>query len=373
MIQEHSTRCGGMLSTTLLLAVTGVVQAQADAVVEVSAAELAEQRIEVFLEDIGAHGFGAAVWADGDVAWSRQWGLRDKERELPVDAATMFRIGSVTKLITAMALASMAEREELDLDATIDAYLPDLPDGYTAMTPRMLAGHLAGVRHYDPRRMQQEFLSQEQCDDQASALARFVADELVGEPGKAYFYSTYGFTTLGAVMEQAAGKPLIVVFRERVFEPAGMMHTYGEHNEEIRGELAVPYASWGGQEMTMPSVDNSCKLAGAGIVSTPIDLARFLGAVGEHRLVSGKTTEDMFTSLETADGQVTGVGIGWRVAKDGEQRRYVHHGGSAAGGRAFVLLYPDAGVGVALCMNLSSDAVSFDEELALEVAAAFLD
>ncbi|MGI9516423.1 MAG: serine hydrolase domain-containing protein, partial [Pirellulaceae bacterium] len=355
------TVVAGLLNTTEALAQAARPEDQATAA------------INKFLEQAGQWGFSAAVWTDGEVEWSHQWNYRDKEQELPVTSETMFRIGSVSKTITAMTLAAMAEQGQLSLDANIESYLPDLPQRLSEITCRQLAGHLAGIRHYDPQRMQQEFLSREQYDDQKSALSIFMDDPVLHAPGEEYLYSTYGYTLLGAVMEGAAEKPLIRSMRDLVFVPAGMTHSYGEHNEPFEGEIAVPYAVMNGRELIVPPINNSGKLAGGGLISTPEDLARFLGAVANHQIVSRDTLAEILKSQKTSDDTATGVGLGWRIATDPQDRRYIHHGGSAAGGRTFVLLYPDHDAAIALCMNLSSDQVTFGEELALEALQPFLD
>ena len=360
-----------ILMTLVLLLACGLLSVTAQGQ-QTAADASAEQAIQQFLDEAGDWGFCAAVWADGKVAWSRQWGDRDKENSLPVTPDTMFRIGSVSKLITATTLMSMAEQDQISLDKTIDNYLSDLSESYANINSRMLAGHLSGIRHYSPQRMRQEYMSRTAYDSQRAAMKVFASDPLLHQPGEAYFYSTYGYTVLGAVMEQVGQKPLSELFRQQVYEPAGMSNTYGEHNETVSGEIAVPYAVYGGREMIMPPVNNSGKLGGGGVVSTAIDLARFLGAVAENRLVSKETFAEMLVTQKTASGEDTGVGIGWRIAEDSSGRSYIHHGGSAAGGRAFVLLYPEQNVGVALIMNVSGNKKSFAEELAMQVAGPFL-
>ncbi len=337
--------------------------------------QAASKHIEEFLETASDAGFSAAVWADGKVAWSQQWGLSNKKEHKSVDAKTMFRIGSVTKILAATALCDMVEDKKLTLDDALSDFLPDAPKHFRSITPRQLACHLSGIRHYpdDSRLKQQEFLSQEYYDSHLKAMKIFQSDALKSKPGAEYLYSTYGYTTLGAIMESADSKTFVEIFQERVFAPAGMKHTFCEHNETVTGELAVPYGETLGRVIVFPKVDNSNKLAGGGLVSTPNDLARFMGALVENRMISDKTFELMMQSQQTNSGKNTRVGIGWRIAKDSRGRRLVHHGGAAAGGRAFILLYPDQKVGVALCMNLASHKIKFDEDLALKVVLPFVN
>ena len=338
-----------------------------------TAEETATEHIEEFLQSADEAGFAAAVWADGKIIWSREWGFSNRETRDPVDEETMFRIGSVTKVITATALCVMVENDELTLNSRLGDYLPSAPKHLHPITTRQLACHLSGIRHYDPNRIQEEYMSNDHFDNQRAAMKIFQSDALLSHPGEDYLYSTYGYTALGAIMESASETPFVEILRERIYRPSGMEHTFGEHNEEVRGQMAVPYGEVNGQVIEYPKVDISNKLAGGGLVSTPRDLARFMGALVENRIVSEETLEMMMEKQHTDSGKATPVGIGWRVAKDSRGRRLMHHGGSAPGGRAFVLVYPDHKVAVAMCMNLASHTIRFDEDLALPVVLGFLN
>ena len=100
------------------------------------------------------------------------------------------------------------------------------------------------------------------------------------------------------------------------------------------------------------------------------DLARFGVAMTNGSLLKAGTRAQMFTSQKLTDGKDTRVGIGWRIAQDAAGRMFVHHGGDAPGGRAFLLVYPEHGVVVAFAANLSF--APFAEQQAAEVAAFFL-
>src|SRR5467141_4880919 len=93
-------------------------------------------------------GVQVAVAVNGKLVWSEGFGYADAERQRPVTRETQFRIGSVSKPLTATAVALLYEQGTLDLDAPVQRYVPSFPDKGYPITTRQLAGHLAGIRHY---------------------------------------------------------------------------------------------------------------------------------------------------------------------------------------------------------------------------------
>lgn len=143
-----------------------------------------------------------AVAIDGRVVWAYAAGWADSVASAPATSASVFRIGSVSKLLTATAAARLAERGVLDLDVAVRDLVPATPDVVPPITPRHLAGHLGGSRHHG----RSDFVSRRRYDDMSSTLSRFIDDPLVAAPGERYFYSSYRYTLLGAVLERVAAE-----------------------------------------------------------------------------------------------------------------------------------------------------------------------
>jgi serine beta-lactamase-like protein LACTB, mitochondrial len=137
----------------------------------------------------GAPGLAVAVAADGKLVWSETCGFADRERRIRVGRTTRFRIGSVSKTLTAVTAARLSQQGRLDVDVEIQRYVTDFPRKSRPITPRQLGGHLAGIRHYE----RAEALSTEHYASLRSSLAIFEDDPLVAEPGQRFFYSSYGF------------------------------------------------------------------------------------------------------------------------------------------------------------------------------------
>ncbi|MGD2069638.1 MAG: serine hydrolase domain-containing protein [Gemmatimonadota bacterium] len=303
-------------------------------------------------------GLAIAVGDGGGVVFSEAFGVADLETRSPATPLTRWRIGSISKSLTAAGAALLAQRGRLDLDASVATLLPSLAERPVATaTPRQLAGHLGGVRHYRDG----EGIRYDHYDDVVASLDLFVDDSLVAPPGREYSYSTYGYVLLSALMQRAAGEPFLTWMEREVFRPAGMTHTGPDVVTRVVPCRASFYEIRDGRLVPAPFTDNSYKWAGGGFLSTPEDLVRFGETLLEEELLDSAGVASLFTSQRDLAGERTGYGMGFRPDEDGAGRRVVHHGGSSEGARAFLLSYPDQGVVVAMAANRAT-APLFEEE-----------
>lgn len=299
----------------------------------------------------GVPGLAAAVSVEGEIVWEEYAGLRDLDSDSPVSPDTRFRIGSVSKAVTAVALARLWQADTIDLDADVRRYVPTFPDKGALITPRLLAGHLAGIRNYEKK----DFTDSEHIDRRhfattEGALAIFADDPLVAPPGQRYHYSVFGYTLLSAAMEGASGETFLALLHRTVLDPLGLRNT-GADSSGGSGR-ATPYERTpeGGATVAAP-LDFSYKWAGGGLSSTVRDLTRLGSALLDPEFLSPESLEMLATSQVTLDGRPTEVGLGWRLGSDSRGRRFLHHAGTITGGRAVILVYRDQGVSVAITSN----------------------
>ena len=167
-------------------------------------------------------GATVAVAVEGQIVWSEAFGFSDLEAKRPAVTTTRFRIGSVSKPVTAAGLMLLVERGALDLDAPVQKYVPDFPvKAEGRITTRLLGGHLAGIRHYQGT----ETGLNKPFANVRAGLSIFENDPLVAPPGTKFFYTTYGWSLISAVMESAAGRDFLSYMEAEVFKPLGMTHT----------------------------------------------------------------------------------------------------------------------------------------------------
>jgi serine beta-lactamase-like protein LACTB, mitochondrial len=296
-----------------------------------------------------APGAQIAVSRGGRLVWSRSFGCANVELDVPVDSQTRFRIGSVSKPLTAAAIGALVQDGKLDLDVPVQTYVPDFPKKAWPITTRQLAGHVAGIRHYEG----EEFAIREHYDTVRAGLAIFEKDALLFEPGTKFSYSSYGWNLIAAVIESASGEPFLAFMQKRVFTPAGMAHTSPDEVAPIIPGRSRFYTrdEKTGRVENAPYVDNSYKWAGGGFLSTAEDLVTFANSLLEGRLLRPETVTLLWTSMKTSDGKETDYGIGWSVDRDHKGRRRVRHSGGAMGGTANLVIYPEERLVVALLVN----------------------
>jgi len=328
----------------------------------------AEQNARAVAKELlgrGIPGLSLAVAVDGHIVYSEGFGYADLEERVPVWATTKFRIGSVSKPLTAVALVQLVEQGKIDLDAPVQKYVPAFPEKNGKITLRLLAGHMAGIRHYQG----DEFQISRHYDNVLDGLKIFQDDPLVAPPGTKFSYSSYGFNLLSAAIETASGEKFLPYMHEHVFGPLGLRSTTEDQPAEIIEQRARFYTRPKDQLVrNAPFVDNSYKWAGGGFLSSAEDLVRFGSALLQPGFLKPESLRLLFTSQKTADGKETGYGMGWFVRNSKSGQRIYEHAGGSVGGTSQLILYPEAHVVVAMVCNFDG---GWDREDIEKIGEAF--
>ncbi len=337
--------CGGVYVSSAFTA----RRQSASAVPFTAAKENADKQAKEWLTR-GTPGLALAVAVDGKILYSESFGFADLEERVPVWPTTKFRIGSISKPLTATALMQLVEAGKLDLDAPVQKYVPSFPDKGAPITVRMVAGHLAGIRHYKEDEME----IQRHYDNILEALKIFENDPLVAPPGTKFSYSSYGFNLLSAVIESGSGEPFLSYMQQHVFTPMGLVHTTADQNTQIIEQRSRFYElAKDGHQENAPYVDNSYKWAGGGFLSTAEDLVRFGSTVMQPGFLKAGTLKTMFTPQKTKTGEPSPYGVGWFIRKSHSGKLVYEHSGGSIGGTSQLIIYPDSHMVVALLTNLS--------------------
>jgi len=336
----------------LLLACASAVSSQQNSLATEKRAEI-EKAVSSFMSANSVPGIGVAVVLEGEPAWSAGFGIADLENFAPATSSTLFRLGSISKPITAVAVLQLWERGKLDLDAPAQKYCPAFPQKEWPITARELLAHLGGIRHYNadgkgdiPEDSARHFASMEE------SLQIFAADPLVAKPGTKFNYSTYGYTLLGCVLEGAAGEKFVDFVRKNIFRPAGMDETRDDDFFAV-----VPHRTrWyhkdkSGVVRNAGVLDSSYKIPGGGLISSADDMARFEAAILADKLLQRPTRDLMWTSLQTADGKPTTYGLGWGLSDKLGIHVVAHTGGQQGTSTAFALV-PERRAGVVVLANM---------------------
>lgn len=286
----------------------------------------------------------------GKILLEKAWGRADREAGTPVTLDTRFRIGSMNKMFTAVAILQLVEAGKLSLDDTVGKILPDYPnqDVATKVKIRHLLTHTGGTGDiFGPDFVKNRLTLREHGD----YLKLYGARGLTHEPGAEQRYSNYGFVLLGAIIEKVTGSSYYDYVRAHVFQPAGMSAT-----DSLTESEKVPHRSRGYMKGDNGWTPNDDTLpwrgtAAGGGYSTVGDLFRFAQALESGKLLSKKML------AEATREQRDGYGFGFGARGEGELRGY-GHGGGAPGMNGELKVFPDLGYVLVSLSNFDPPAAS---------------
>jgi CubicO group peptidase (beta-lactamase class C family) len=348
--------------------------------------ELARQKLIGLKKMLDLPAVSVSVGHGNKMIWSEALGYANLEKEKAVAIDTKFRIGSISKAVTSLAVGKLYQSGLLDLDAPVQRYVPYFPRKKYPISTRQLAGHMAGIRDYQwslsfwpPH----ETYSNDQYDSVKEALNIFKDDPLEYEPQTRFEYSTYGYNLIGAVIEGASGTDYPAYMKNNVLEPLQMHNTTFDYQDRPVENKTSYYVSFIGCVLEAPEVNNSIKWAGGGLLSTPADLVKMGMSLLNNTFLEDSTINMMFTPQKLVTGEVNeqNYGIGWRIhslkfindAGTVDNYRVVHHAGTSAGGSSILLLFPDHKLVLAMLTNITvSDKQTFRNDSYL-IAKIFLD
>jgi CubicO group peptidase (beta-lactamase class C family) len=284
-------------------------------------------------------GYAAAVYYKGEIQWAKAAGFSDLAQKRLVRRDTPFRLASISKPITAVALLQLLEMRKLSLTDDARKYCPAFPAKPYPIQIGQLLGHLGGIRHYNGV---EDMNNMTIYRNVGESLRKFAADPLLHEPGTKYHYTTYGYSVLGCAIEGASGMSYEKWLEDRVLATVGMCSTAPDTGRGISARRALGYRKTEAGEVEDCDVsDNTAKIPGGGLVSTVDDLLRFVDGIYRQQLLRYETIEQMWTSGRTKAGKLTGYGLGWSLARSPEGEREVYHTGGQQGTSTILYLRPD--------------------------------
>jgi CubicO group peptidase (beta-lactamase class C family) len=309
-------------------------------------------------------GIAVAVIRDGEIMHEGHYGYADLENTIPITSATAFRLASVSKQFSAMAVMLLEEDGKLSYDDPVSRYLPEL-EFYDGVTIRHLLLHTSGLPdYYDVM----DTAAGMPTNRDAILLLQQMA-RVDFPPGERYEYSNAAYDTLGPLVEAVSGMRFAEFVRQRIFLPLGMIHSV-VHDDALPQieNRAIGYEP-DGNGFALNDYDALNAIIGSGgIYSTLNDLYRWDQALYGESLVSRESLEIAFTSGTNNAGEPLEYGFGWRI-EDLEGHKVLRHGGSWVGFRTHILRIPD----LQFCIVLLSNRADTDaEDFVDRVAAIYL-
>jgi CubicO group peptidase (beta-lactamase class C family) len=328
---------------------------------------------------LGAPGVAVAVIEDGEVTFAAGFGSKDPNGDDPVLPTTLFRIGSVQKMLTSTAVLQQVGLGNVELDAPITDVLPEFDFTFDAtwapsITTRNLLTHTSGIADY----LEIDVSSAQQQD---TALETFLLGQfgsigyLMAPAGSFWNYSNPGFYLAGYVAEKASGELYRDYMRAHVFEPLGMTRTFHLADEVLAdGDYALgKTASPGLPDVIQPDTYDNAWARPAGYGSSSVlDLARFVRFLdkGDDAVLSAELRQAMQTTQVSTEEIFDYVGYGYGLqtssalilsATDVRPLQVVEHGGDIPGFAADVFWAPAMDLGFVFLSN--ADGAHFTDSI----------
>lgn len=303
-----------------------------------------------FMQKEQIPGMAISVSKNGGIIYSNGFGYGDIEGQMKVDAATtQFRIASISKSLTALAMAKLVDAGKLDFNKSIYTYLPEYPKKKYDFSVKQVGGHIAGIRHYNGS----EFILNKKMTI-TKGLDIFKNDPLLFEPGTKYKYSTYGWNLLSAVVQKVAKRSFNEYMDDVVFKPLKMNNTVLETTDkELPFKTAFYRKTNQGEIVLGPEVNNEFKAAGGGFLSTTEDLIRFGNEVINPKLIAKETAAELVNAQTLRNGTKTTYGIGFVTDTSKNNTPRFSHSGGGVGATALLLMYPEEEIVIVILTNIS--------------------
>ena len=338
------------IGSFLLLAVVAR-QSAADAIDDYIRTEMANQRLP---------GLALAVIRDGEEPMLRTYGVANVDDRTPVNADTVFRIGSMSKQFIATGILLLASDRKVSLEDPITKFLEDAPPSWKAITVENLLTHTSGLAReapgFDPHGRQPVI----------EVIRSAYDTPPVSPPNVQFLYGNLDYFVLAEIITRASGKPWAEFLRERVFMPLHMSAT----SEATLGESAPNRASgyvFRDNELH-PSPPASTSRPSGALASSLADLVKWDAALRAHRLLPKESLERMAAPATLPSGNTTRYGFGWWTDELAHHPR-VRHGGESSGYRTEYSRFPDDGISVIVLANGES---ARPDSIAVQVASQFV-
>jgi CubicO group peptidase (beta-lactamase class C family) len=324
-----------------------------------------------------APGLSIAVVHDQELVWANGYGFADIESRRPATPATLYRLGSVTKLFTATAILQLRDAGRLALDDPVAKHLPEFRvrnpfSDSVPVTLRHLLTQTSGLTRDAPF----PYWTTHVFPGRDELLASLEKVELTHRPGETYKYSNLGMALLGLVIERRSGRSYADYLRDHVFVPLGMTSSTAAPTDEDHRRRATSYyrRAADGSRRIFDYYDMNGLTAAGNAVSSVEDLAAFArlqfrdGAAGGTQILAGSTLREMQRPQFVYPGFEGGRGLGFAVSRS-DGTTFVVHGGWIGGNRTHLLLVPAEKIAVIVAANADDADASFVARKAYDAVA----
>jgi CubicO group peptidase (beta-lactamase class C family) len=291
-----------------------------------------------------------------DYVWVKGFGYADLENKVPAKPESAYRLASITKTFTSVAILQLVEKGKIKLDAEIQTYVPYYQKQQWPVTVRQLLAHTGGGQYGSG--LGPEYVSTR------DVVGRISKNPLRYEPDTKYQYTTSGYNLLGAAIEEVSGKSFGDYLREHIFLPMGMNDTRMNSERDLIPNRVRTYERTKDGIKVAQFVDVSTRFGGGGLVGTIPDLLKWARAVDSGKVLSKESLDTMYSHHTLKNGRYAAhdyVLGWWNMALNGEWVPW--HGGEQIGTSTLLFRFPAKNMAIAFAVNTHNAYPPFIERL----------
>lgn len=307
-------------------------------------------------------GATALISKNGQVIYKKAFGMANLELNVPMQTENVFRIGSISKQFTAVAILQLMEQGKLSLQDDITKFIPDYPTHGHKITIEHLLTHTSGIQSYTNMI---EFAPISRLDKKPEELIQFFKNQpMEFAPGTKWNYNNSGYFLLGYIIEKVSGKTYPEYIEENIFKALGMNNSYYGSDSKVIKNRAAAYGKDNKGFVNAEPLSMTLPYAAGSLQSTVVDLYKWNQAVQAYKLVKKETLDKAFTPYVLADGKKTDYGYGWGIDNI-QGSTAIQHGGGIPGFLTMGIYLPKEDVFVAVFSNCDCNS---PEETAVKLA-----
>lgn len=301
-----------------------------------------------------APGCAVLVAKKGQVIYEKGFGTANIELNVPMRPEMIFRIGSITKQYTAIAILQLVEQGKISLQDSIQTYIKSFPYKGHTITIENLLTHTSGIKDYEQldshisNAIRIEFPVKQIIDNLANLPLDFI-------PSTKYSYSNSNYFMLGYIIQEVSGKSYKDYLLEKIFKPAGLSNTFYDSPTQLITNRASGYTKNSSNYNNVDYISMSLVYSAGALLSNVSDLFKWHQALYSHKLVKKETLVKAFTPFKLNDGQLAEYGHGWFI-KDWKGTKSIGHGGAIDGFRSWEIYFPEQDVFFTMLFNSDNDS-----------------
>lgn len=299
-----------------------------------------------------APGATIAIAQNGEIVYEKGFGLANLEFKVEMRPEMIFRIGSLTKQITAGAILLLAEKGMIDLKQSISTYLPEYPSKSNSITIENLLTHTSGIPNI-PKIPEDRGKTEYDIWSSSEILSLFQDLPLNFKPGDKMSYSNSGYDVLGAIIEKVSGMSYEDFVRDEIFDKLDMAHTFYDHPLEVVMNNVQGYEKDSSNYKLAKYTSMSIPYSAGGLRSSLSDLVKWNNALVSYHFVDSAIVKKIFSPFILNSNQESNYGYGWFLNSFLGNKTY-YHTGSINGFRSSSFYFPDSQYQIVVLTNNTS-------------------